>query len=343
MMTASTRKVWVLSDGKAGHYNQSKGVTLALSLWMDVHEVWIEAPLRAGWLRTPLKWMLNQSAQVHPAWLAWCYPALDLPRDPPDLVVAAGGRMMYAAAALAARYGVPAIFVGSLRGLSPELFHTVVVLEQYEHPRYLTVDTAPMPVSPQLLAHAAQAWQSEHPTQTGELWAMLIGGDGAGAHYSEQDWQQLAIMMNHLAQVHHIRWLVTTSRRTGAAAEEMLKHTLYPDAIADQVWWDTAPRKVMSAFLGRAQRVYCTIESLSMLTEAIVAQRRVIGLTPQRFEPDTAYQAAIDRLVQRRWLAVQSIEQSVEQPMSCDQISPMPNAALHGLAHVLQQRLQDVL
>lgn len=71
--------------------------------------------------------------------------------------------------ALAAGYGVPTIFVGLLRGLSPELFHTVIVLEQYENPRYLTVDTAPMPVSPQLLAHAAQAWQSEHPTQTGEL------------------------------------------------------------------------------------------------------------------------------------------------------------------------------
>lgn len=342
-MTIAKRQVWVLSDGKAGHYNQSKGVTLALSLWMDIHEVWIEAPLRAGWLRTPLKWMLNQSAQVHPAWLAWCYPALDLPRDPPDLIVAAGGRMMYAAAALAARYGVPVIFVGSLRGLHPTLFHTVIVLEQHPEPQYLTVDTAPMPVSPQALVDATAQWQTAHPCETGELWAMLIGGDGAGAHYSEQDWQQLAMVMNHLAHTHHIRWLVTTSRRTGAAAEDMLKHTLYPDTMADQVWWDTAPRKVMSAFLGRAQRVYCTIESLSMLTEAIVAQRPVIGLTPQRFEPDTAYQAAIDRLVQRQWLAVQSIEKAVDQQTIGDQIKPMQETTVDRLGMALQQRLQGTM
>lgn len=341
-MSIATRHVWVLSDGKAGHYNQSKGVMLALSLWTAVNEVWIEAPLRAGWLRTPLKWMLNQAGQVHPALLHWSYPALHLPTDPPDLIVAAGGRMLYAAAALAARYGVPVIFVGSLRGLNPALFHTVIVLEQHPEPQYLTVDTAPMPVSPQALVDAAALWQTAHPHETGELWAMLIGGDGAGAHYSEQDWQQLAMAMNHVAHTHHIRWLITTSRRTGSAAEEMLKHTLYPDVIADQVWWSDEPRKVMSAFLGRAQRVYCTIESLSMLTEAIVAQRPVIGLTPQRFAPDAAYQAAIDRLVQRQWLAVQSIEQSVDQQMIDDQIKPMQETAVDRLGIALHQRLQGV-
>lgn len=336
--------VWVISDGVAGHYNQSKGCVLALEQLFEVQVEWVELTLRFGLLRKGLQYLLNQHGQISLSVLQWCYQCTDWPQTAPDLVIGAGGKVMYAVAALARLHGVPSIFMGSLRGLNPALFHTVLVLEQYPEPQYLTVETAPMPVSPQALSAAAEAWQAEHPTETGELWAMLIGGDGAGAHYSEQDWQQLAIAMNHLAQEHHIRWLITTSRRTGSAAEEMLKHTLYPDVVADQVWWSEAPRKVMAAFLGRAQLVCCTVESMSMLTEAIVAQRPVMGLIPQQFSPESAYQQALYRLMNRRWLATQPIDTWAAQHFAQQQqLKPMRQSALNQLAHQLNTRLMNDL
>jgi mitochondrial fission protein ELM1 len=100
----------------------------------------------------------------------------------------------------------------------------------------------------------------------------------------------------------------------------------------------------MTAFLGRAQLVCCTVESMSMLTEAIVAQRPVIGLIPQQFSPEDAYQQAIHRLMNRRWLATQPIETWTTQHLAHqEQLKPMRQSALQQLALQLKTRLMNDL
>ena len=51
--------VWVISDGVAGHYNQSKGCVLALEQLFDVQVEWVELKLRFGLLRKGLRYLLN--------------------------------------------------------------------------------------------------------------------------------------------------------------------------------------------------------------------------------------------------------------------------------------------
>ena len=72
------------------------------------------------------------------------------------------------------------------------------------------------------------------------------------------DWEMLAVKMNALAEANDIRWLVSTSRRTGARAEGILRKHLDPDTIARVVWWAEKPERLMadirhagSIFLGR--------------------------------------------------------------------------------------------
>lgn len=77
---------------------------------------------------------------------------------------------------------------------------------------------------------------------------MLIGGDGAGAQYQEQDWMQLAKQMNLLARQHRIKWLLSTSRRTGKQAEKILQQYLNFECIVDVVWWAEQPRAVLHQF-----------------------------------------------------------------------------------------------
>lgn len=332
--------VWVLSDGIAGHFNQSKGVLLALGLDAQLEVEWLELELRFGFLRRVLRYGLNASrGQMRLALLRWCYPALDLPDQMPDIIVAAGGRMMYAAAALRSLTQAKTIFVGSLRGLDPALFDAVLVLEQHPEPQYLTVELAPMPVDHRVLMQAAQTWQVQHPQVSGTLWTMLIGGDGAGANYTEQDWLALAQHMNTLAKRHHIRWLVTTSRRTGAAAERVLKQTLHTESLADQVWWSESPRKVMAAFLARASVVCCTAESMSMITEAIIALRPVIALRPAQFAPDDRYQAALTRLVSKQRIMLAPITEILDATTRINQLSTLEHDPCQMLAHQLKDYL----
>ena len=334
--------VWVVSDGIAGHYNQSKGVLLALQQQYDVQAHWLTIRLRGGWLRTPLKYLLNAThGKLALAWLAWCYRDLVLPDAMPQVIVGAGGRSMYAVAALAHLTQAAGVFVGSLRGLSPRLFAAVMVLESHPEPQYITLETAPMPVDAMQQQQAAAQWQHAHPDQTGELWAMLIGGDGAGAVYQPQDWHTLAAHMNQLAADRGIRWLITTSRRTGLTAEKTLQQVLNPQYLADAIWWAQQPKPVMQAFLGRAQVVCCTAESLSMLTEAIVARRPVLALTPQHFAPDARYQAALDRLAQRQRLALCAFTSLQAQADQVTQLCVMQQDTHQWLAERLKTQLQS--
>jgi mitochondrial fission protein ELM1 len=332
-MSKVSRVVWVVSDGVAGHFNQSKGVLHALALRQDLNVEWLELRLRSGLLRRVLRYWLNAwDGRLSMLALSGCYRGLHAhPTTRPDLIVGAGGKSMYAVVALAKHYQAQAVFVGSLRGLRPDLFHAVLVLERHPEPQYITLETAPMPVDAIQQQQAADQWQHAHPDQTGELWAMLIGGDGAGAVYQPQDWHTLAAQMNQLAADRGIRWLVTTSRRTGLTAEKTLQQVLNPQYLADAVWWAQQPKPVMQAFLGRAKVVCCTAESLSMLTEAIVAQRPVLALTPQHFEPDSRYEAALHRLINRRRMALCPFSALATTADQVDQLD------------VLQQDMQQLL
>ncbi len=170
---------------------------------------------------------------------------------------------------------------------------------------------------------------------------MLIGGDGAGAKYQDSDWQNLALQMNQLAAQHHIQWLVTTSRRTGASAEQILKHTLKPDFLADAVWWSEAPRPVTSAYLGLCEVVYCTVDSMSMMMESVSAMRPVVAVIPQHFSPDHNFQNAMDRLQQQKLLLQTNIAQLNQNHAQVKQLEPLKKEPLSNLADQLQNYLEQ--
>jgi len=88
--------------------------------------------------------------------------------------------------------------------------------------------------------------------------------------------------MNALTQRTGIRWLLTTSRRTGAAAEALLQSNLDPAALAHAIWWSEKPEKQMLAILGRAERVFVTQDSVTMVTECVAAGCPVVVLAPER-------------------------------------------------------------
>lgn len=312
---SAAKQVWVVSDGIPGHFNQSTGIVMALQRHQPCEVVWLDVKLRAGLWRRVLRWLLNATEQALPlAWLSWFYRVDALPPGRPDMLVGAGGKASFALAWLARHYAAPAVFSGSLRGLQARHFGLILSIEPKHAGRNtLIVDIAPMPVDLAAQQQAGAALRSQLGLGAQPVWLLLIGGDGAGYRYQADDWQRLAQQVRDIANHQGVRWLISTSRRTGAEAEAILRAQL-SDVAADAVWWDSEPRKVLSAYLGAAEVVCCSADSLSMLTEAVASQRRVIAWQPAQAAPDDNYRAALQRLQQRGLIVcVEDLRQGAER------------------------------
>src|SRR5690606_25700289 len=117
------------------------------------------------------------------------------------------------------------------------------------------------------------------------------------------DWRALAAGLATLARRENARLLLTTSRRTGAAAETLLRENLPAELITDAVWWSRAPRKVMREFLAAAQAIVVTEDSLSMVAESLYSGRPVLSVAPAIAEPNANDGAALRGYVERGLLA----------------------------------------
>jgi mitochondrial fission protein ELM1 len=114
-------------------------------------------------------------------------------------------------------------------------------------------------------------------------WAVLVGGDGAGYRYRPDEWRMLARALERLRGAHGAGILLTTSRRTGAAAEAILREEgPTGDGILDATWYSTNPADVVVDYLTAAEVVFCTEDSRSMISDAIAAGKPVYTIRPDK-------------------------------------------------------------
>ena len=334
-----TKKVWVISDGVPGHFNQSKGVLFALQHLFELDVCWIDLKLNQGFLRRPLSWLLNSTLpdlnKLH-----YFYRGDVLPQQSPDIIVGAGGNTAYAVIWISKVLHAKSIFCGSLRHLNAKLFDAILVLEPDLAKPFISLDVSPMAIDQQVLAQQAEQWRNEHAVLTKPVWTMLIGGNGAGAIYQDSDWKILAEQMNQLAHQFDIRWLISTSRRTGGQAENILKQHLNDDIIIDAVWWSEAPRQVLHAFLGLSDRVYCGADSMSMMMETISAMRALVVYYPFEFNPDQRFGGVLQRIERTELATVQPISDLSNMDQDSENVlKPLKYEPSEKLAQLLKDRL----
>jgi len=336
-------RVWVLSDDQPGHYNLSRGVVAALRRLQPVEEYRVTTRLRFGFGRNILRLLLNRVRGPLPYRLLQVFYAIDaLPQAECDLIVSAGGKTSFANAWLARLWQVPNVFTGSLRRLSPDHFRAVLTLEAPdESPVYLPLDLPPCALDEGALERQAAQFREQAGPGAQTCWCMLVGGDGAGYRYREPDWRALVTLMQKLTQLHGIRWLLVTSRRTGAAAEQRLAGMLDEAVLAAQCLYSKGDAYHAESWLGIAERVLVTEDSMTMLTEAICARRPVISLRPQQSLPDARYQRMVQRFVERGFIRRLALNQVSGQPemlndVQCRVLEVSPQAVL---SRQLGQRL----
>lgn len=206
------------------------------------------------------------------------YPGLEIPQENrPNLLVTSSFQTTYLSRILARLNGAMTVFSGTLHPPRSQWFDVVVSPVEMEMPNALCSSTLTTDLNPSMARDAANAlWPDGPPTR---CWTILIGGgnnsSSDSSFASSEEWRALAHEMNRLAKEHGIRWLITTSRRTGAEAEAILRESLASEAIEEAVWWSQEPKKTVAAFIHAGEHVYVTEDSATMISEALTIKGRV--------------------------------------------------------------------
>lgn len=293
------REIWIVSEGSPGHVSQSVGLAEALATTGPVDIARLECrPRLNGFARRLVQRWMGKQGRPLPGWLLRRagLDSASLPSKKPDLILSSGGKSVFAARTLAVRYGAPYVFLGERKPYPSEWFHTAFTPSKFETGENdVSIDMIPTQVTRAKVEQAANDWP-ERPA--GKLWAALIGGASVSHRYAADDWRALALAMNSVAHREGIRWLVTTSRRTGVEVEACLRQALDPAVVAEAVWWSERPEKKMSRYLGAAERLLVTQDSVTMVSEAIDSGRPVLVVRPSdtRFSPESFLPDYFDRL-----------------------------------------------
>ncbi len=340
---AAPLQVWVLSDQRAGHYNQSRGIVAALERVRPLEVHWLDLSLRVGLARSPMRWLLNRGKPPAPAWLRAFYRLPKLPSRPCELIVSTGGKTSFANAWLARRFGARNVFAGSLRRLSPELFDAVLTLPGFaaQAASHLRVELPPCPLDASVLRQPGAELRASLGDEPYPLWALMLGGDGAGFRYRKSDWRALCDLCNRAAAVFGIRWLLLSSRRTGRDAEAALQAGVNASRLAVACWHHAGDSCEVAPLLGAADRIFVTEDSMTMLTEAIHAQKPVVSLSPARARPDLRYAGMLERFAAAGWIRRERIASLAAdvRVMAGGGWRPLAYSPLDGLAKQLQERL----
>jgi mitochondrial fission protein ELM1 len=248
--------VWVLHDGKAGLQNQVIGVAEAVGLPFEEKRLEVRYPWKA---LPPALWPNARHApgrggdRLLPPW--------------PRLVIAAGGRSAAPALAIRKAAGGHCLVVQIQDPkIAPRRFDLMLVPEhdKIRGPNIMLTRGAVHRVTAQKLAEAAEAWRPRLAHLPVPRLAVLIGGGNGVYGLSPQHMARIADDLAALTRA-GAGLMVTPSRRTGEASERVLRDKLagLPAEI-----WDGRGENPYFGYLGLAEHILVTADSVSMITEA---------------------------------------------------------------------------
>ena len=305
-MIGDKETVWVLSDGRPGHFNQSKGAVKALSFSQQLQIEWVEVRLRVGLFRVLQRELLKRTRISMPSWLLKLFYDISEPKQLPGMILSAGGRTSFANAWLARRYNIPNIFIGSLRGLPAELFTAVLTLEPISGVHNNIVLQFPVSeITPQYLDKI----EVSKSILSKPCWALLVGGDGSGYDYQPDDWERLGCLLNLLAQHYGVHWLICSTPRTGQDAQTILEREFDSQYLAESSWFDDQLDNKIPVYLAAADKVFVTEDSMTMIGEALSSGKPVFSLQPERVNPNQRFLNALQRYVDRGLLVRHAIRE----------------------------------
>jgi mitochondrial fission protein ELM1 len=248
---------WVVTDGKPGMENQCVGLAEAMGLAPVIKRVRLRAPWK----------------QLSPAILRWGNARAntadsDAVAPPwPDVLIATGRHSV--ASSLAVGRANPATFRIQIQdpGIPPGRFDLVVVPrhDRLRGANVLVTQGALHRVTAEVIAESARRLGPRWAHLPRPLVAVLLGGSNGAYTMTEAAATDLGDKLARLARDGGAGLLVTASRRTGAANEAIIRAKL---AGLPAEFWDGSGENPYFAYLGLADAIVTTPDSVNMVCEA---------------------------------------------------------------------------
>jgi mitochondrial fission protein ELM1 len=327
-------RILILSDGRPGHYRQSEAIAAAIARHRQVDVARVEVRL-AKFIPRALSPRL---ARLLPpsAYLVAAHGLSEADFPPCDLVVSAGALTFGANIALAKLRGVPNVIAGSLRGLDPK--NVSLTLLPYARARKLPNHAClikPAAIDPDTLP-PARPWTDFGDASEKSI-GVLIGGPTANSDFQDEDWARLAALLSECAQAPAMNVRIATSPRTPPAAYSALAQLATRPNVTFIDFRAAGPGSAGPVYACDAMLV--TSDSMSMITEAVAAQRPAIALRPARTKPH-ADDEAVETLVRDGYLRLVDLADAGLDALddAFAQITPMRENHLDLLAETILSR-----
>lgn len=300
-----------MNDGKPGHMTQTSGLVNYLKKHFFVEDQILSIKPKIKIVNRLFRITLNNNSRYAESLFGFFYKfnKAQVIASEPDMIISTGGDTCGANAFLAKQYNCKNLYLGSLRGHDPNLFSKVIsTTEMPGVDNSIILEVAPTLIDPKNLKNVAKTFLDEQKNRIPEkfdkmLWVMLIGGDGSGYSFTKQDYEHLVAGMADIARQYNIRWLVTTSRRTGLSCEQFLRSLINElDDVAYAVYFNNNPEKVMQAYLGAGEMIFCTEDSTSMVSEAVISGKPVFTLRGSTSDINRGHLAVIKRFSKQRYI-----------------------------------------
>lgn len=275
----------VLLTEKPGHRHQAEGVARVIARALPARIAMLETRYR-WWALPPLRARIAAGSLADPASWLWRIYGIDaaaLAR--PDAIVASGRPSALAGVLLAQHFGVPFVYSGGEISAAESRRTDLILVNKPIDPPIANRAFAPVPnlVDPDRLP-APRPLRSEADLRGASV-ALLLGGSSNVVRFGRADWADVATLVEALHVRYGVRWLVTTSRRTGSAATGRFRSLAARGHIATFVDWRDAGSGSTDALFA-ADAIVVTRDSVSMVAEAIAARRPVAMIRPRRtWEP----------------------------------------------------------
>ena len=285
-MTKPHKTILILTDDKPGHVSQSFGIARSLESAFELDKREVKLKIRFKGLRFLMRFLANY---IPTRLLGFTLPLFykfegryDNCSNP--IIVSSGGNTLYANIVINAATNGLNLYSGTPKKFSTHLIDLIYTfVPQANVPNNVVLDLPPVNLS-RLSADCSP-----------NTYALLIGGNGAGYKYKTSDWNTLIQGLETLSKTNNIKWLITTSRRSGTDIEKLLDTKLDKKYISGLVLYNRKPEKVMTEYLQLAEVVFCTEDSLTMVSEGIYSGKKVFTLMPKDSNPDAYDSAALEK------------------------------------------------
>ena len=258
---------WVLTNGMAGFETQGIGIAEALGLTPIIKRVSPPAPYR---------WIAPHGPAA---------PDANIKAPWPDLLITSGRQSIpYARMIAKASGGKTFTVVLQNPKVSPSNFDLVwaPAHDRLNGSNVISSLVSPHRLTRERLSAEAHVWEARTAHLPRPRVAVLLGGKNAVYEFDETAAAHLGAQLAGLARDTGAGLMVTPSRRTGEAQTRLIR-----EALADlpALVWDGAGDNPYFGFLGQADAVIVTSDSVNMVGEAAFTGKPVLVVELDGYSP----------------------------------------------------------